>query len=156
MAELYKVFVGNLSYNASIDDVRDAFKDFNVLDAVIINDKETQRSRGFGFVTLTCQEDIEQAKKQLNGYSLLGRPLTVNDAQNKRPQQQQRFNNSSRGYNDGYQGGSQGGWQNQQAGGGYGSGYQQSDGGSYYQQQNSYGGSGYQNRQGGQGRFDNY
>ncbi len=79
MKELY---VGNLAWGVTDDDLRNIFSEYgNVSDAVVITDRETGRSRGFGFVTL--DDGGDQAIEALIGQDLQGRPLRVNEAQSK-------------------------------------------------------------------------
>jgi len=84
MGENNKLFVGNLSYDATDEDVRKAFEKYQPADVIIITDRDTGRPRGFGFVTLYNESDAELAKKEMNGFNLMGRPLTVNEASAKR------------------------------------------------------------------------
>jgi len=75
-----KLFVGNLSFQTTENDVSDAFAHCGAVEAVsIITDRETGRSKGFGFVTMS-EEDADKAITQLNGSQLDGRALTVNEA----------------------------------------------------------------------------
>jgi cold-inducible RNA-binding protein len=75
-----KLFVGNLSFQTTENDITDAFSQFGAVEAVsIITDRDTGRSKGFGFVTMS-QEDADKAIAQLNGSQLDGRALTVNEA----------------------------------------------------------------------------
>ena len=75
-----KLFVGNLSFQTTENDVSDAFAHCGTVEAVsIITDRETGRSKGFGFVTMS-EEDADKAITQLNGSQLDGRALTVNEA----------------------------------------------------------------------------
>ena len=75
-----KIFVGNLSFQTTETDVTDAFAHCGAVEAVsIITDRDTGRSKGFGFVTMS-DEDAEKAIAQLNGSQLDGRALTVNEA----------------------------------------------------------------------------
>ncbi len=77
-----KLYVGNLAWGVTDDDLRNAFGEFGtVSDAVVISDRETGRSRGFGFVTL--DDGADQAIEALNGQDLQGRPMRVNEAQSK-------------------------------------------------------------------------
>lgn len=76
-----KLFIGNLDYTVTSEDLRDAFgKIGNVIDAVVITDRETRRSRGFGFVEFATAEEAEKAVKELNGSELKGRKINVNEA----------------------------------------------------------------------------
>jgi len=75
-----KVFVGNLSFQTSEDDLSDLFAQYGEVEAVsIITDRDTGRSKGFGFVTMG-EESAEKAISQLSGKELNGRALTVNEA----------------------------------------------------------------------------
>jgi cold-inducible RNA-binding protein len=75
-----KLFVGNLSFQTTENDITDAFAHCGTVEAVsIITDRDTGRSKGFGFVTMS-EEDADKAITQLNGSQLDGRALTVNEA----------------------------------------------------------------------------
>jgi cold-inducible RNA-binding protein len=79
-----KLYVGNLSYNTSEDELRDAFAQYGeVASAKIITDRDTGRSKGFGFIEFSDDESAKRAMSSLNGTDLGGRNLTVNEA---RPQ----------------------------------------------------------------------
>lgn len=79
-----KVYVGNLPYQVTTDDLRNLFaKAGNVVDAVVITDKATGRSKGFGFVEFEKDEEAEEAKK-LSGTELDGRTIKVDEAREKR------------------------------------------------------------------------
>lgn len=81
-----RLFVGGLSWDTNDDSLRQAFSQFgNVTEAVIINDRETGRSRGFGFVTFETKEEAENATKGMDGADLDGRRLRVNEAQPRPP-----------------------------------------------------------------------
>ena len=76
-----KIFVGNLSFNTSDNDLRDAFAPYGeIASAQVITDRETMRSRGFGFVEMATNNAAEQAIRGLNGSDLHGRTLNVNEA----------------------------------------------------------------------------
>lgn len=82
------IYVGNLPYTASEAEVRDLFEAFGTVDSVkLINDRETGRPRGFGFVEME-RAAAESAIQQLNGTMMGGRALRINEAQPKpsRPQ----------------------------------------------------------------------
>jgi cold-inducible RNA-binding protein len=83
---MVKLYVGNLPRGATDSALSDFVSQagFEVASAVVILDKLTGRSRGFGFVELTNGEDLQRAIGSLNGRDFEGRPLTVNEA---RPQQ---------------------------------------------------------------------
>ena len=75
------IYVGNLSYGMSESELRDAFSAFGeVSSAKILIDRETGRSRGFGFVEMPNQSEAETAIAQLNGKDLGGRALRINEA----------------------------------------------------------------------------
>jgi RNA recognition motif-containing protein len=74
-----KLYVGNLSFNTTSDDLREAFSQFGTVDsAQVVADRETGRSRGFAFVEMA--DGAEQAIAGMNGADLQGRTLTVNEA----------------------------------------------------------------------------
>lgn len=78
------IFVGNLDFNVSEDELRNLFGTYGQVDRVtILTDRDTGRSRGFGFVEMTNAEDGEKAIAALNGTQLAGRTLNVNEARPK-------------------------------------------------------------------------
>ena len=78
------IFVGNLNFNTGEDELRQMFEQFGQVDRVsIMTDRDTGRSRGFGFVEMTNAEDGEKAIAALNGTQLGGRTLNVNEARPK-------------------------------------------------------------------------
>ena len=80
------IYVGNLSYGISEDELRQAFSAFGEVSSVkILMDRETGRSRGFGFVEMPNQSEAEAAVAQLNGKDVGGRALRINEA---RPREQ--------------------------------------------------------------------
>lgn len=80
-----KLYVGNLSFQTQQFDLRDLFANHGeVVSADIITDRETGRSRGFGFVEMASSEDAEKAISALNGHDLDGRQLKVNIASPRR------------------------------------------------------------------------
>ncbi len=75
------IYVGNLSYGMSENELRDAFSPYGEVSSVkILMDRETGRSRGFGFVEMPNQNEAEAAVAQLNGSDVGGRALRVNEA----------------------------------------------------------------------------
>jgi RNA recognition motif-containing protein len=75
------IYVGNLSFRSSEDDLRDVFSEFGEVESVkIITDRETGRSRGFAFVEMSNDDAGANAIASLNGRDHLGRDLTVNEA----------------------------------------------------------------------------
>src|SRR6266481_3304808 len=76
-----KLFVGNLSFNITENDLHDAFSAHGtVVEANLMMDRTTGRPRGFGFVTMSTPEEAQRAIDALNGKELAGRALTVNIA----------------------------------------------------------------------------
>ncbi len=98
-----KLFVGNLPYDITDDDLNDAFSDSGVVrSARVISDRETGRSRGFGFVEFSTDEDAALAVQNWNEKELGGRKLTVNEAQERsRGGGDGRSGSSDRGRGDG-------------------------------------------------------
>lgn len=79
-----KLFVGNLPWRVSQDDLQDLFSQVGeVVDAFILKDRETQRSKGFGFVTMASAEDAQAAIDKFHDYEWHDRPLVVNIARPK-------------------------------------------------------------------------
>lgn len=75
------IYVGNLSYNATDADLRQAFEAYGVVSsAQVIEDRETGRSRGFGFVEMPNAAEGQAAVDALNGKDLVGRAMRVNEA----------------------------------------------------------------------------
>lgn len=108
-----KLFVGNLSFNLTENDLRDAFAAHGtVIEANLMMDRMTNRPRGFGFVTMSSPEEAQRAIDAMNGKDLDGRALTVNIA---RPREE-RSGGGGGGGGRGYGGGGGGGR------GGYGGG----------------------------------
>ncbi len=80
-----KLFVGGLSWNTDDAALREAFEEYGeVTDAKVVTDRETGRSRGFGFVTFANDADAVEALNNLDGASLDGRTLRVDEAQDRR------------------------------------------------------------------------
>ena len=75
------IYVGNLSWQLSEDDLNTKFAEFGDVDsAKIITDRETGRSKGFGFVEMPNQAEAEKAIEELNGHEMDGRALKVNES----------------------------------------------------------------------------
>lgn len=76
-----KIYVGNLSFQTTENDISNAFAGYGPVESVsIITDRDTGRSKGFGFVQMAEQADADKAIAALNGTQLDGRTLTVNEA----------------------------------------------------------------------------
>lgn len=117
-----KLYVGNLAFQTSSEDLQQLFGQAGtVQSASVIEDRETGRSRGFGFVEMASKEEGESAIAQFNGKEFNGRNLTVNEA---RPR-------DDRGSRGGGGGGGRGGYGrgNNRGGGGYGGGGNRGGGG---------------------------
>ncbi len=81
-----KLFVGGVSWGTTDEGLREAFERFGeVAEAKIITDRETGRSRGFGFVTFNNDDDADNAVKEMDGATLDGRPIKVNEARERAP-----------------------------------------------------------------------
>ena len=107
-----RLYVGNLSFNTNAEGVRAAFEQFGtVTDVHLVTDRETGRSRGFAFVTMGTPEEAAKAIEGMDGKTLDGRPLRVNEAE----QRQQRGGGGGGG---GYRGGGGGGGGYRGGGGG--------------------------------------
>jgi len=80
-----KLYVGNLSYDTTEDQVKELFSGYGTPDSVrLITDRDTGRAKGFGFVEFSNDQEAKAAMSALNGQDMNGRPLTVNEA---RPQE---------------------------------------------------------------------
>ncbi len=112
------IFVGNLSRQATDDDLREAFEAHGQVDSArVIKDKFTGESRGFGFVEMPSDDEAREAMEKINGTELMGRSLNVNEA---RPREDRRGGGGGGGGRGGYGGGRGGGGGG--GGGGYGGG----------------------------------
>ena len=81
MEDKKKLYVGNLPYSVNSDELRKIFSEFGeVLDAIVLSDKFSGRSKGFGFVTFATEEMAQSAIEGLNGKEVGGRNLVVNVA----------------------------------------------------------------------------
>jgi RNA recognition motif-containing protein len=79
-----KLFVGNLSYGATEDTIRSLFEQHGQVDSVsVITDRDTGRSKGFGFVEMPNDAEAQRAIAAINGKEIDGRALTVNEARPK-------------------------------------------------------------------------
>jgi RNA recognition motif-containing protein len=110
-----KLYVGNLSFQTSSEDLRDLFSQAGTVEsASVVEDRDTGRSRGFGFVEMATKEEGEAAIAQFNGKDLQGRNLNVNEA---RPREDRGGGGNRGGFGGG--GGNRGGGGGR---GGYGGG----------------------------------
>ncbi len=134
-----KIYVGNLPWRATDAQLSQLFGSHGeVTDAKIVTDRETGRSRGFGFVTMTSDDAAQAAIRALNGYSLEGRSLVVNEAREQAGGGGRRpgggyggggYGGGGSGGGGGYGGGGGGGYNRGGGGGGYGGGDREGGGG---------------------------
>jgi RNA recognition motif-containing protein len=123
-----KLFVGNLTFTATENDLQDHFAQAGVVVSVnIMQDRMTGRSRGFAFIEMGSQEDAEKAIQMFHSKDFQGRPLTVNEA---RPREERPPGGGGGGGGGGYRGGGGGGGYRGGSGGerrsgGGGGGYRQ-------------------------------
>ncbi|KAG6413391.1 hypothetical protein SASPL_126100 [Salvia splendens] len=142
----FRCFVGGLAWATTEQSLEQAFSQYGqVIDSKIINDRETGRSRGFGFVTFNEEQSMRDAIDAMNGQDLDGRSITVNEAQSR---------GGGGGGGGGFRGprrdggGNGGGYGRREGGGGYGGngggyggnggGYGRRDGGGYGGERSSY------------------
>lgn len=98
-----KLFIGSLAWATNDDSLKDFFSQAGtVVSASVIMDRETNRSKGFGFVEMSSDEEAKAAVEQLNGKELDGRPIVVNEA---RPREERPRGDSGGGYGGGGGGG---------------------------------------------------
>jgi RNA recognition motif-containing protein len=115
-----KIYVGNLSFNTSTQDLEEMFGEFGTVQSTnIIEDRDTGRSRGFAFVEMSSKEEASAAIAALNGKDMDGRSLTVNEA---KPREEGGGRGGNRGGGGGRGGYGGGGGGNRGGGGGYGGG----------------------------------
>jgi cold-inducible RNA-binding protein len=112
-----KLYVGNLSFQTTSEDLQQLFAQAGTVEsATVVEDRDTGRSRGFGFVEMASKEEGEKAIEQFNGTDMNGRNLTVNEA---RPRED-RGNRGGGGGRGGYGGNRGGGGRGGYGGGGGG------------------------------------
>jgi cold-inducible RNA-binding protein len=81
-----KLFVGNLAYSVTDDELQDLFAQAGACEsASVVMDRDTGQSRGFGFVLIATPEDAERARRQLDGTDLKGRRLRIDEANDQSP-----------------------------------------------------------------------
>ncbi|XP_043946584.1 RNA-binding protein 3-like isoform X4 [Protopterus annectens] len=143
MGDEGKLFVGNLSFRTDDRTLEDLFCKFGTLsEVVVVKEKDSQRSRGYGFVTFENPEDASDAVRSVNGKTVDGRQIRVDFA--GQPSGRRGGSSGGRGSRGGYRGGSYGG-SSYGSRGGYGSSYGSSGGygGGNYGSGGGYGGSSY-------------
>lgn len=81
-----KLFVGNLAWSLTEEDLTSVFSEYGeVLESILIKDRATGRAKGFGFVTMKNAEDADKAVEELHGADLEGRDMVVNEAKPREP-----------------------------------------------------------------------
>ncbi len=104
-----KLYIGNLSFDTTENDIRDLFSAFGTVTSCnLIMDRMTDRSRGFAFVEMSSPEEAEKAIAEMNGKDVAGRALTVNEAK-PREDRPRGGGGGGGGYGGGYGGGGGGG-----------------------------------------------
>ena len=92
-----KLFVGNLSWDVRDEQLKEVFGAVGTVEeAVVIMDRMKNRSKGFGFVTMSSEEEAQRAMEELNGKEVDGRPINVSEAREER---RDSFGGGSRNYN---------------------------------------------------------
>ena len=100
------IFVGSLPFSIDEADLRESFEAYGTVDSVkIITDKFTGRSKGFGFVEMSNDEEAQKAIDELNGATVEGRTIVVNKSEPKPEGERRTFNNNRSGGGGGYGGG---------------------------------------------------
>ncbi|MGQ4807526.1 hypothetical protein NKDENANG_00878 [Candidatus Entotheonellaceae bacterium PAL068K] len=85
---MLNIFVGNIPFSVTDDDLRRLFEEYGVVDrTTVITDRETGRSRGFGFVEMPNADEAQTAIAELHGSEMRGRTLTVNQARPREPRE---------------------------------------------------------------------
>lgn len=106
-----KLYVGNLSFRTTQEELRELFAQAGTVEsASVIEDRETGRSRGFGFVEMASAEEAQAAIEQFNGKEFNGRNLTVNEARPRTERGGGGGGGGRGGYNGGGRGGNRGGY----------------------------------------------
>jgi RNA recognition motif-containing protein len=112
------IFVGSLPWSIEEADLRESFEVYGAVDSVkVVTDKFTGRSKGFGFVEMSNDDEALKAIEELNGASVQGRTIVVNKSEPKPEGERRSFNNNRPAGGGGYGGGG-----NNRGGGNYGGG----------------------------------
>ncbi|XP_057456404.1 glycine-rich RNA-binding, abscisic acid-inducible protein-like [Lotus japonicus] len=124
----YRCFVGGLAWATDSEGLEKAFSTYGeIVDSKVVNDRETGRSRGFGFVTFASEQSMKDAIEGMNGQDIDGRNVTVNEAQARG----RGGGGGGGGYGGGRREGGYGGGGGSRYSGGGGGGYGGSGGGGY-------------------------
>jgi cold-inducible RNA-binding protein len=90
-----KIYVGNLGFSVSSEDLKSKFEQYGTVgSARVVTDRDTGRSKGFGFVEMSNSQEANDAISALNGTEYEGRRMTVNEAKPEAPRDRNRFMNS--------------------------------------------------------------
>lgn len=93
---MLNIYVGNLDYSISSDDLRELFEEFGTVNsAIVITDRDTRRSKGFGFVEMENEEEAREAIEELDGAEFEDRTIKVNEA---RPREDNKRGNRDRSF----------------------------------------------------------
>ncbi len=96
---MYKLFVGGLPFSTTEDELQSFFAEHGtVASAIVVKDRETGRSKGFGFVEFENDDEGKAAEKALNGKELGGRSITVNEARPREDKPRRDFNGGGRSW----------------------------------------------------------
>ena len=114
-----KLYLGNLPFAASDDDIKEAFSAYGTIEDLFIPlDRETNRPRGFAFITIADDDLARKAIEEMDGADLMGRNLRVNEAEERRPQQNRGGGGGGGGDRGGDRRGGGGGGRERRGGGG--------------------------------------
>ncbi len=96
-----KLYVGNLPYRTTDGDLHQLFSQAGAVEsAKVISDRETGRSKGFGFVEMSSDADAEEAVRRFNGSNMDGRKINVNEARPQAPRESRGFDRAPRSHQD--------------------------------------------------------
>jgi RNA recognition motif-containing protein len=96
------IYVGNLSYNVTENDLKDIFSNYgDVVNVSLIKDRDSGQSKGFGFVEMGSPSSAQAAIQALNGSEVKGRTLTVNEARPREPRESRSFGGGGGGFGGG-------------------------------------------------------
>ena len=91
-----KLYIGNLPFSLTEENLKELFSSYTIVSAQLIIDRETGRSKGFGFVELGSKEEAEQAINELDKKDVSGKEIRVNEARPPRKREERSFNNKRR------------------------------------------------------------
>lgn len=98
-----KIYVGNISFKATEDDIRELFSTVGEVESVkIVTDVQTGRPKGFGFIEMSSEEDAKKAIAALNGKTFMDRTLSVAEAKPQQPRERHGFEKKRGGFGGGF------------------------------------------------------